>query len=116
MPYLKIQTNVVCEPGESQPVLARASRLIAAQLEKPERYVMVALEGALPMAFGGSEAPAAYLELKSIGLPEHRTAALSDALCTLIFEEFGIRPDRVYIEFTAAPAGMWGWDRGTFGD
>ena len=63
MAYLKIQTNIEREPGDSQPVLARASKLVAEKLGKPEQYVMVALETAMPMAFAGSEAPAAYLEL-----------------------------------------------------
>ena len=114
MPYLKIQTNVEREPGDSQPMLARASRLVAEQLGKPEKYVMIALETAIPLAFAGSEAPAAYLELKSIGLPQDRTTELSKALCKLVHDEFGVRPDRVYIEFADAPRTMWGWNGGTF--
>jgi phenylpyruvate tautomerase PptA (4-oxalocrotonate tautomerase family) len=114
MPYLKIQTNIEREPGDSQPVLARASKLIAEQLGKPEKYVMVALETAVPLAFGGSEAPTAYLELKSIGLPQEKTTELSQALCALIHDEFGVKPERVYIEFADAPGAMWGWNSGTF--
>jgi len=114
MPYLRIQTNVEREPGDSQPVLARASALVAGLLGKPEKYVMVALEAGVPMAISGSEAPTAYLELKSIGLPETRTAELSRALCEFIREEFGIRPERCYIEFADAPRTMWGWNGGTF--
>lgn len=114
MPYLKIQTNLEREPGDSQPVLARASKLVAEQLGKPEKYVMVALETAVPLAFGGSEAPTAYLELKSIGLPHDRTTELSQALCELIHDEFGVQPERVYIEFADASRTMWGWNGGTF--
>ena len=114
MAYLKIQTNIEREPGDSQPVLARASKLVAEKLGKPEQYVMVALETAMPMAFAGSEAPAAYLELKSIGLPQDRTKELSGALCELIHAEFGVSQERVYIEFADAPRAMWGWNGGTF--
>lgn len=114
MPYLKIQTNVEREPGDCQPVLARVSRMIAERLGKPERYVMVALEAPVAMMIAGTEAPAAYLELKSIGLPEERTPELSKALCELIHDEFGIRPERVYIEFADAPRALWGWNGGTF--
>ncbi|MGD8630473.1 MAG: phenylpyruvate tautomerase MIF-related protein, partial [Gammaproteobacteria bacterium] len=58
--------------------------------------------------------PLAYLELKSIGLPESRTADLSRALCEMLADAAGIDPDRVYIEFTDAPRKMWGWNSGTF--
>lgn len=114
MPYLKIQTNVEREPGDSQPATLRASKLVAELLGKPEQYVMVALEAGVPMAFAGSEAPAAYLELKSIGLPQARTAEFSRALCAFISDEFGIRQERIYIEFADAPRTLWGWNGGTF--
>jgi phenylpyruvate tautomerase len=114
MPYLKIHTNVEREPGDSQPVLLRASKLVAGLLGKPEKYVMVALEAGAPMAFAGTEAPVAYLELKSIGLPKSRTEEFSRALCAFISNEFGIRQERIYIEFADAPRKMWGWDGGTF--
>ncbi len=114
MPYLKIQTNVEREPGDAQPVLARASRLVADLLDKPEKYVMTVLEAGLPMTFAGSEAPTAYLELKSIGLPQARSAELSRALCAFVGDEFGIRADRIYIEFADARGAMWGWNEGTF--
>ena len=114
MPYLRIQTNVEREPGDAQPVLMRASKLVAGMLGKPEKYVMTALEAGQPMTFGGSEAPAAYLELKSIGLPKSRTGEFSSALCEFISEEFGIRRERIYIEFADEQGAMWGWDGGTF--
>lgn len=112
MPYLKIQTNVALESGPS--LLAKASRLVAGRLGKPERYVMVALEPATAMSFAGTGAPLAYLELKSIGLPRSATAELSQALCTLMHEELNISPDRVYIEFSDCDAELWGWDSATF--
>lgn len=114
MPCLKIQTNVEHEPGDSQPMPLRASKLVSSLVGKPEKYVMVALETGIPMAFSGTEAPAAYLELKSIGLPESRTGEFSRALCSFVSDEFGIRQERIYIEFADAPRAMWGWDGGTF--
>lgn len=114
MPLLKIHTNVEREPGESQPSLLRASRLVADRIDKPEKYVMVALVAGIPMVFAGSEAPAAYLELKSIGLPPDRTGELSAALCEFMHEEFGVRAERVYIEFADAAPALWGWNGSTF--
>ncbi len=114
MPYLKIQSNTAIDKEEATSLLADASKLVASELGKPENYVMVALEPPQPMLFAGSDAPLAYLELKSIGLPESKTAALSAALCKLIEDKTGIPGSRVYIEFADAPRAMWGWDSGTF--
>ena len=115
MPLLRIQTNVPALPDERQKsLLATASRLVAHQLGKPERYVMVAMDHNPAMLFAGEDEPLAYLELKSIGLPADATGSLSLALCELTREALGISPDRVYIEFSDAAPHMWGWNGGTF--
>ena len=114
MPYVKIQSNVDIGADKQAALLTGISQLTAAQLGKPESYVMVALDPAMPMLFAGSDAPLCYLEVKSIGLPESKTAELSAALANTIEDNLGIARDRVYIEFTDAPRAMWGWNGGTF--
>ncbi len=118
MPTLKIQTN--WQPGgrpasnKISNLLRAASQKVAEILGKPERYVMVSYEPNDHMLFGGDASPLAYLELKSIGLPEARTAEISAALCALVNELTGIPQDRIYIEFSNAERHMWGWNGGTF--
>lgn len=114
MPLLSIRTNVALPPGQRETLLARASRRVAEILDKPELYVMVSLEDDRPMLFGGSAAPLAYLELKSIGLPKDETPDLSEALCSLVEDEIGVPPERVYIEFSDADPTLWGWNGDTF--
>lgn len=114
MPLLKIQTNIPIETAAGDSLIRKASQQVASLLGKPERYVMVSLEENPAMLFGGSDDPLAYLELKSIGLPETRTSELSQALTSLMNAELGLSAERVYIEFTDAPRAMWGWNGGTF--
>ncbi|MGA7799205.1 MAG: phenylpyruvate tautomerase MIF-related protein [Gammaproteobacteria bacterium] len=114
MPLLRIQTNRPIAAEQRPALAARASALVSELLGKPERYVMVALEPARDMLFGGSDAPLAYMELKSIGLPDSETAGFSQALCQLAQQELGVAAERVYIEFVDAPRKMWGWNGGTF--
>ena len=114
MPYLKIQSNHSLSPEQQRQLVADASTLVAAELGKPEKYVMVALDSALSMSFAASDAPCAYLELKSIGLPAAKCEALSSVLCEFIHRTTGVATDRVYIEFVDAPRSMWGWNKGTF--
>lgn len=114
MPMLKIQTNVTLDANAATALVAEASRTVTTLLGKPERYVMVSLEPAATMAFGGDASPLAYLEMKSIGLPQNRTTPLSKALCELMNTALGVSAERVYIEFADAEAALWGWNGGTF--
>lgn len=114
MPMLKIMTNLTIDTATGESLLTKASKTVASSLGKPESYVMVSLESAVPMSFAGSTAPLAYLEMKSIGLSDSQTAPTSRALCTLLEKSLNIPSDRVYIEFTNAPGKMWGYDGGTF--
>ncbi|MHB8345722.1 MAG: phenylpyruvate tautomerase MIF-related protein [Acidiferrobacterales bacterium] len=114
MPYLRIQTNRPVDATGGKDLIQRASALVARELGKPESYVMVTLAPQQPMIFGGSDAPCAYLELKSIGLPAARVPDLSRALCQFLHEALEIGPARVYIEFSDVKASHWGWNSATF--
>lgn len=114
MPLLRIQTNQLLGADALRDLPRLASQHVAALLGKPERYVMVSLEHNPAMLFAGTDAPLAYLELKSIGLPAARTGELSKGLCELVGQQLGIAQDRIYIEFANASGNLWGWDGGTF--
>ena len=114
MPFLRIQTNRTLPEADARSLSSHASKLVAEHLLKPERYVMTSVESYPAMHFAGSDEPLAYLELKSIGLPESITAGVSEALCQLVSSETGTDTARIYIEFTDAPRKMWGWNNGTF--
>lgn len=114
MPYLKIQTNAPLDAMTGRKLIGAASQLLSDRLGKPERYVMVALQPIAQMLFAGEDAPLAYLEVKSIGLPRKLTGDLSKALCELLHDILGVSPARIYIEFADAEPGLWGWNGGTF--
>ena len=109
MPYLKIQTNLRLSKKAERTVLKSASALVAEELEKPEEFVMVAVQPDTAMYFAGSDDPVAFLELKSIGLPGAKTKMLSRSLCSLIEGHLGIPKDRIYVKFIDVRRGMWGW-------
>lgn len=114
MPMLNIRTNVKMDHQAIENLIARASADVAAELGKPERYVMVALQTDQQMLFAGTDQPLAYLELKSIGLEESQTQGLSASLASIVDEHMNVPADRVYIEFSSAPRKMWGWNGSTF--
>jgi len=103
------------EPALAQ-MLKSFSTLLARELGKPERYVMVGLAPRLEMSFAGSREPACYAELKNVGrLPAEKVEHLSQVLCDAIAKTLAMPKDRIYIEFTNADGALWGFDGGTFG-
>jgi phenylpyruvate tautomerase len=114
MPLLSIETNQTADDATIARLIRTASRVVAEQLGKPERYVMVRFNHNPDMLFAGEDAALAYLELKSIGLSEAETGELSARLCGFMEEELKVPRDRVYIEFASAPRKLWGWNGGTF--
>jgi phenylpyruvate tautomerase len=114
MPYLRIQVNRSVAADKSRSLLMAASQKTAKELGKPESYVMVELTSNPDMLFAGDDDPAAYMELKSIGLPSVQVRPLSKMLSGLLEEHLGISPSRIYIEFTDVKGSCWGWNGSTF--
>ncbi len=114
MPYLTIKTNAKLTSEKHKALLRDASQALAGQLGKSEDYVMISYTYCEDMIFAGNDEPLAYLELKSIGLPEHKAPALSAALSQLLAHHLALPANRIYIEFSSAERHLWGWNGGTF--
>ncbi len=115
MPYLKLTSNIAISQQQSPELLSRFSQLLAKETGKPERYVMVELAGGKDMLFAGTGEPLAFVECKSIGLSAAQAQSLSAAISELLATSLQLAPERVYIEFSNAPANFWGWNGSTFG-
>ena len=115
MPYLKLRTNQSCDKEQTAESLTEFSQLLAKETGKPERYVMVELEGERDMIFAGNDGPLAYVECKSIGLSRDQAKALSASISHILKTRLQISADRIYIEFSNCPADYWGWNGSTFG-
>lgn len=112
MPYLTVTSNQKLDTDSAQ--LKILSETVAKGLNKPESYVMVSLHHNPDMLFAGKKAPMAFCELKSLGLQESQTTGLTASLCNCLNQLYGIETSRIYIEFSAPPRSMWGWDNKTF--
>lgn len=114
MPCLIIKTNQTLNEQEKKDCGLSTSAKTAEILGKPESYVMTLVEDKISMTMSGSFEPTAYVELKSINLPEEQTSNLSQSLCQHIGSALKISPNRIYIEFSNAQRHLWGWDGRTF--
>jgi len=114
MPYFNIDTNQKLDPESIRITMQKASALIADLLSKPESFVMVSVRPDGALIFGGTPEPAAFVSLKSIGLPKERCSELSEKICDFILNELGVPPERVFIEFKDLERSLFGWNAKTF--
>ncbi|CAA0830575.1 Tautomerase/MIF superfamily protein [Striga hermonthica] len=115
MPCLNISTNVSLDGVDTSAVLSEASSTVAKVIGKPEAYVMVVLKGSVPIAFGGTEQPAAYGELVSIGgLTSDVNKKLSGAIASILESKLSIPKNRFYLKFYDTKGSNFGWNGSTF--
>lgn len=64
------------------------------------QYVMIVLKGSVPMSFGGTEQPAAYGELVSIGgLSPDVNKKLSAAISAILETKLSVPKSRFFLKF-----------------
>ena len=114
MPLLRVTTNMEVAADKQQEIVRQLSAFVAEMLGKPESYVMVIFQVNPAMSFAGSHDPLAYLELKSLGLPDDKTTDFSASLCQHMNHLLNIPPNRTYIEFSSPARHFWGWNSDTF--
>lgn len=115
MPYFSVQTSHALDDTAAAGLARRASAFAAELLGKPEAYVMTAVTPGTVMTFAGSDAPTAFIEVRSIGLPEDRCSEFAEAISRFIQTELDIDPGRVFIDLRDLPRTRFAWNGKTFG-
>ncbi|KAK7329737.1 hypothetical protein VNO77_23914 [Canavalia gladiata] len=115
MPTLNLFTNVPVDTVVASDILRDATKAVAKIIGKPESYVMILLNGAVPIAFGGTEEPAAYGELISIGgLGPSVNGKLSSTIAEILQTKLYIDSSRFYIKFYDVQRSFFGFNGSTF--
>ncbi|XP_060973284.1 uncharacterized protein LOC115724688 isoform X1 [Cannabis sativa] len=100
MPTLNLFTNVPVDAVIASDILKDATKAVAKIIGKPESYVMILINGGVPIAFAGTEEPAAYGELISIGgLGPSVNGKLSSTIAEILQIKLSIDSSRFYIKF-----------------
>ncbi|XP_020239150.1 macrophage migration inhibitory factor homolog [Cajanus cajan] len=115
MPCLNITTNVSLDGVDTSSILSEATSSVANIIGKPEAYVMIVLKGSVPIAFGGTEQPAAYGELVSIGgLNPSTNKELSAAIAAILETKLSVAKSRFFLKFYDTKGSNFGWNGSTF--
>uniref|UniRef100_A0A5S6QL37 L-dopachrome isomerase n=1 Tax=Trichuris muris TaxID=70415 RepID=A0A5S6QL37_TRIMR len=114
MPIFTFATNVPADKISGD-FLKSTSKLVADMLGKPESYVAVHINGGQKMTFGGSDGPAGFGQLLSIGgVGGERNRSHSAKLFKHITDNLGIPGNRMYINFVDMRGSDVGWNGTTF--
>ncbi|CAL5335221.1 unnamed protein product [Camellia sinensis] len=100
MPCLNLSTNMSLEGIDTSSILKEATSIFSKLIGKPEAYVMIGLKDSVPIAFGGTEEPAAYGELVSIGgLTPDVNKNLSAEISTKLETKLSVPKSRFFLKF-----------------
>ncbi|KAE9603138.1 putative intramolecular oxidoreductase [Lupinus albus] len=115
MPCLNISTNVTLDGVDTSSILSEATSTVAKLIGKPEAYVMIVLKGSVPVSFGGTEQPAAYGELVSIGgLNPDVNKKLSAEIASILETKLSVPKSRFFLKFYDSKGSNFGWNGTTF--
>ncbi|XP_020227962.1 macrophage migration inhibitory factor homolog [Cajanus cajan] len=115
MPTLNLFTNLPVDTVVASDILRDATKAVAKIIGKPESYVMILLNGGVPIAFAGTEEPAAYGELISIGgLGPSVNGKLSSTIAEILQTKLYIDSSRFYIKFYDVQRSFFGFNGSTF--
>ncbi|KAK4766727.1 hypothetical protein SAY87_008369 [Trapa incisa] len=114
MACLNIATNISLDGVDLSVILSEVTSSVAEIIGKPKAYVMIVMKGSVPIAFGGTELPAAYGELTSVGgLGCHENRQLSAAISSILETKLSIPKPRFFLKFSDSKASSLGWNGST---
>ena len=114
MPYFSITTNASLDQDSAAELAQNMSVFAAGLLGKPEAYVMAAVSANATMTFASGDAPAAFIELRGIGLPEDQCNAFAANISDFVHTTLGVEPGRVFIDFRDLQRRRFAWNGQTF--
>ena len=113
MPFIDSKITLEVTEEQKEELKNEFGRLIAT-LNKPESYLMIAIEDSCDLWFGGRKLDkGAYVAVSLLGeAPKAACDKLTGQICELLLEKFGIPGNAVYV--TYHPVRDWGWNGSNF--
>lgn len=110
MPFIQTKTTKTLTKEQRIRLKEAYGRAIELLPGKTEKWLMLAFEDGVHMAFhGDAQSDMAFLEVSLVGsAPDEAYDALTARLCELIGEVLDIAPDMIYIKYEECS--HWGWN------
>ena len=113
MPYFSIETNQPIDANVNSELMKKATKFLAEVMEKPEHVIMVTIKPGMPYVFGGTDEPAAYVQIKAVALEKDKCPEFSRQVCDFLEAEISVPKDRVFIEFIDIDPTIFGFNGDT---
>lgn len=113
MPCIKIETNVSLDPAKAKALALKLAQDLAAPIGKPVDRILAVIEPGMALSYRGTSDPAAFVELKSIGLTADDCPALAVFIGEFLERELGVPASMGLIEFKPLDPGLTGVNKGT---
>ena len=114
MPFISTKTNVNVPKEKEIQLKERLGQAIAIIPGKSESWLMLAIEGDVPMYFRGDDsAPTAFIEVKIFGnASPDAYSRMTKELTAIYGDILGVAPDHMYIRYFGSDD--WGWNGSNF--
>ena len=114
MPFISTKTNVTVTKEKETQIKERLGKAISIIPGKSESWLMLAIEGDIPMYFRGDDSqPTAFIEVKIYGNASSDTyGKMTKELTGIYGDILGIAPDHMYIRYFGSED--WGWNGSNF--
>ncbi len=108
MPVVRATLSKPVGPADRLSLMQELSVAVAEGTGKSPQHIQVILSPDVPMIFGATEAPNAYVEVKSIGeYTDKGRATIIRKICEVLNAR-GIPGDRIYVELMVGEKPLWG--------
>ncbi|KAF1324718.1 Atls1-like light-inducible protein, partial [Globisporangium splendens] len=109
MPFVHVSSNVPKTGVDTANAIRVLSKSLSVALDRPEPAVMVKLSLDQSMLFAGSDAPCAFIHIRSIGkIDTERNPKTVQALTATVTELLGVPADRVFMNLDDIATSNWG--------
>ena len=114
MPFISTKTNVNVPKDKEIELKEKLGQAISIIPGKSESWLMVAIEGDVPMYFQGDDSrPVAFVEVKIFGNASSDVYSnMTKELTSIYSDVLGIPADRMYIRYFGSAD--WGWNGNNF--
>ncbi len=114
MPFISTKTNVNVSKEKETELKERLGQAISIIPGKSESWLMLAIEGDVPMYFRGDDSePVAFVEVKIFGNASPDVYTNMTKELTGIYDDIlGVAPDHMYIRYFGSAD--WGWNGNNF--
>ncbi|MCR4595950.1 MAG: hypothetical protein K5673_04110 [Lachnospiraceae bacterium] len=114
MPFIETKTNVTVSKEAETKIKEALGQAISIIPGKSENWLMLAIEGDIPMYFRGDDsAPIAFVDVKTFGTASSDVYDRMTAELTKVYgDTLGVAPDHMYIRYYGSSD--WGWNGSNF--